>query len=72
MTGRNIKVIGHALKPVDPNNRYRWECYCGASGSILCGPSAAMRERGRRIEHDNHKKNILRKRGEWEECDAEV
>jgi len=66
-TGRNIKIPGHALKPMDPNNRYKWECYCGASGTILAGLSAGARERGRRIEHDNHKENVLRSQGKWEE-----
>ena len=65
--GRNIKIPGHALKPIDPTNRYRWECYCGASGTILCGSSAGARERGRRNEHDAHKIEVLRKRGELEE-----
>ncbi len=70
MSGRNIKVPGHALKPRDPNNHYRWECYCGASGTVLCGPSQAVREHGRRNEHDAHKIEVLRSRGELEDDNA--
>jgi hypothetical protein len=70
MTGRNIKVPGHALKPLDPNNRYRWECYCGASGTILAGLTATAREHGRRNEHDEHKIEVLRSRGEWDDGDG--
>lgn len=69
MKGRNIKVIGHALKPSNPNNRYRWECYCGANGSILCGITAKGRENSRRNEHDNHKIEVLRSQGKLEEED---
>ena len=71
MTGRNIKVPGHALKPADPTDRYKWECYCGASGRTLGGLTATAREHGRRNEHDEHKINVLRSRGELEEYDAE-
>lgn len=67
MNGRNIKVPGHALKPMDPENPYKWECYCGAHGRIIAGVTAAGRERGRRVEHDEHKIEVLRKRGELEE-----
>lgn len=67
MTGRNIKVPGHALKPMDSKHPYKWECYCGASGNILAGLTATAREHGRRNEHDDHKIEVLRSRGELEE-----
>jgi len=67
MSGLNIKVPGHALKPSDPTNRYKWECYCGAWGTVLGGLSVKGREHGRRNEHDQHKINVLRRQGKWEE-----
>lgn len=65
MTGRNIKVHGHALKPADKERPYRWECYCGASGTFLSalGSPTDSRRKG----HDEHKIEVLRNRGELEE-----
>jgi len=67
MKGRNIKIPGHAMKPSDPNNRYRWECYCGAWGTVLCGLGTKVREHGRRNEHDAHKIEVLRAQGKLDE-----
>ncbi len=67
MSGRNIKVIGHALKPSNPMNRSRWECYCGANGVVLTCFKPASRERARRQEHDAHKIEVLRRQGKLED-----
>lgn len=64
MTARNIRVDGHALKKPDPNNRYRWECHCGASGTALGNLTPTE---GRRHEHDEHKIAVLRAQGKLEE-----
>lgn len=69
MTGRNIKVPGHALKPSDPTNRYKWECYCGAWGTVIAGLRPKSREQARRNEHDAHKYEVLRAQGKLEEED---
>jgi hypothetical protein len=67
MTGRNIKVPGHGLKPADSDNPFKWECYCGAWGRVLSGLTPKAREHGRRNEHDAHKIEVLRKQGKLRE-----
>ena len=62
-----LKVHGHALKPMDTAKPYQWECNCGANGAILAGPSAGARERGRKMEHDDHKIEVLRRQGKLED-----
>ena len=66
MTGLNLKIPGHAMKRPEPNDPYRWHCYCGAWARVLPekGKTAAQL---RRNGHDEHKIEVLRKRGELEE-----
>lgn len=66
MTGRNIKVHGHAMRRPDPNKPYRWECYCGAWSGVLPHEDKSAAQL-RRDGHDEHKMLVLRKRGDWEE-----
>ena len=70
MTGRNIKIKGHALRKYDRDHPYKWWCYCGAWGEIFPKTGQTLRE-ATRDGHDEHKENVLRKRGEWEEDDAQ-
>jgi len=70
MKGRNIKIKGHSLKRVDPNGPhypYRWECHCGAWGTVFGSTSDKARSAQRRDAHDDHKIEVLRSQGKWEE-----
>lgn len=69
MSGRNIRIPGHALKPTDPLHRYRAECYCGAWSNVIAGISNEGRLKAIRMWHDEHKVAVLRSRGElnWDE-----
>lgn len=67
----SVKIKGHALKPVNPRNIYRWECYCGAWGTCMPMPTAMGRANARRNEHNEHKVNVLREQGKWEHDDEQ-
>jgi hypothetical protein len=48
-------------------NRNRAFCSCGAWANIISVPSASGQNKARRNWHDEHKIEVLRKRGELEE-----
>lgn len=69
MSGRNIKVKGHAMVKPDPECPGRWECMCGAWAKVLppYRPGQTQAQL-RRDGHDEHKISVLRSQGKLEEA----
>ena len=63
-----IRLKAHTLLAANPNYPRRAECSCGAWSNILTGEEVAYKIRLlARDWHDEHKIEVLRKRGELEE-----
>jgi hypothetical protein len=61
MTGSTI-IKGHSLLPVNQQEPYKAQCSCGAWEKLILVPSSTGRAKARRNWHDEHKRNVWRRK----------